>query len=146
MFIGAAPASTAGGIKVTTFALLAFVILSEIRGDRDVTLFGRRTAPTTERQAISIALLGIGVVAMGTLALLALGDWGLAPVAFEVTSAFGTVGLSTGITPEIPSVGRIILGILMFAGRVGPLTVGAALAARTRDVRIRYPEERPLIG
>ena len=146
MFIGAAPASTGGGIKVTTFALLAFVILSEIRGDRDVTLFGRRTAPTTERQAISIALLGIGVVAMGTLALLALGDWGLAPVAFEVTSAFGTVGLSTGITPEIPSVGRIILGILMFAGRVGPLTVGAALAARTRDVRIRYPEERPLIG
>ena len=95
-------------------------------------LFGRRTAPTTERQAISIALLGIGVVAVGTLALLALGDWGLAPVAFEVTSAFGTVGLSSGITPEIPSAGRIILGILMFAGRVGPLTVGAALAARTR--------------
>jgi Trk-type K+ transport system membrane component len=146
MFIGAAPASTGGGIKVTTFALLAYVILSEVRRDRDVTLFGRRSAPAAERQAVSIALIGIGVVAIATLILLSLGDWGLSRVLFEVTSAFGTGGLSTGITPELPSGGRILLGVLMFAGRVGPLTVGAALATRPRDTRVRYPEERPLIG
>jgi Trk-type K+ transport system membrane component len=131
---------------VTTFALLAFVILSEVRGDRDVNLFGRRTAPTVERQAVSIALISIGVVAVATLFMLSLGSWGLSRVVFEVTSAFGTAGMSTGITAEVPPSGRVALGLLMFAGRVGPLTVGAALAARRRDVRVRYPEERPLVG
>ena len=146
MFIGAAPASTGGGIKVTTFALLGFVIRSEIRGDRDVTLFGRRVAETAQRQALSIALIGIGVVAVSALVLLSMGDWGLSAVLFEVVSAFGTTGLSTGITGDIPNAGQALLVVLMFAGRVGPLTVGAALAVRARDNRFRYPEERPLIG
>ena len=146
MFIGAAPASTGGGIKVTTFALLGFVILSEIRGDRDVTLFGRRVGVPAQRQALSIALIGVGVVAVGTLVLLSMGDWGLSAVLFEVTSAFGTTGLSTGITGDIPGGGHVLLVLLMFAGRVGPLTVGAALALRMRDNRFRYPEERPLVG
>lgn len=146
MFIGAAPASTGGGIKVTTFALLGFVILSEVRGDRDVTLFERRTPATAERQAVSIALVAVGVVAVCTLTLMAMGDWGLTRVLFETTSAFGTVGLSTGITAEIPLPGQVLLGALMFAGRVGPLTVATALALRQRERRIRYAEERPLIG
>lgn len=146
MFIGAAPASTGGGIKVTTFALLAFVILSEVRGDRDVNLFGRRTSAPAQRQALSIALVGVGVVFSCTVALLAMGDWGAGRALFEVTSAFGTTGLSTGITPEIPGAGQLLLGVLMFAGRVGPLTLGTALALRARDHRFRYPEERPLIG
>ena len=146
MFIGAGPASTGGGIKVTTFALLAFVILTEVRGDPEVTIFRRRTPPTAERQAVSIALVGIGVVAVCTLALMAMGDWGLTPALFETTSAFGTVGLSTGITSEIPTPGQVLLGALMLAGRVGPLTVGAALALRRGDRRLRYAEERPLIG
>ncbi len=146
MFIGAAPASTGGGIKVTTFALLGFVLLSELRGDRDVTVLGRRVGAPAQRQALSIALIGIGVAVVATLFVLSLGDWGLSAVLFEVTSAFGTVGLSTGITTEIPGAGLALLVLLMFAGRVGPLTVGAALAARTRDNRFRYPEERPLIG
>jgi Trk-type K+ transport system membrane component len=93
MFIGAAPASTGGGIKVTTFALLAFVIVSEVRGDRDVNLFGRRTGAPAQRQALSIAHVGVGVVFVATLALLAMGDWGVGPALFEVTSAFGTTGL-----------------------------------------------------
>lgn len=146
MFIGAAPASTGGGIKVTTFALLAFVILSEVRGDRDVTVFGRRVGAPAQRQALSIALIGVAAVAVSTLLLLGMGHWGLSAVLFEVTSAFGTTGLSTGITAEVPGPGRVLLVLLMFAGRVGPLTVGAALAFRSRDNRFRYPEERPLIG
>jgi trk system potassium uptake protein len=146
MFIGAAPVDTGGGIKVTTFALLGFVILSEIRGDRDVTVFGRRVGAPAQRQALAIALIGVGVVAVSTLVLLSMGDWGASRVVFEVTSAFGTTGLSTGITAEIPTAGLNLLVLLMFAGRVGPLTVGAALAVRSRDNRFRYPEERPLIG
>lgn len=146
MFIGAAPASTGGGLKVTTFALLAFVIAGELRGDRDVNVFGRRVGMPAQRQALSVALIGVGVVAVSTLILLPMGDWGLSRVLFEVTSAFGTVGLSTGITGAVPPLGHLLLIMLMFAGRVGPLTVGAALALRSRDSRYRYPEERPLIG
>lgn len=146
MFVGAAPASTGGGLKVTTFALLAFVILSEVRGQQDVTVFGRRVGAGAQRQAVSLALIGVGVVAVGTLLLLSMGGWGLSAVLFEVTSAFGTTGLSTGITGDIPGPGRVLLILLMFAGRVGPLTVGAALALRQRDNRFRYPEERPLLG
>lgn len=146
MFIGAAPASTAGGIKVTTFAMLGFVILSELRGDRDVTLFARRIPTTAQRQALAIALLGVGVVFGATLAITELSGLGIGRILFEVTSAFGTVGLSTGITADVPTAGQVMLVMIMFAGRVGPLTVGTALAVRSRDRRFRFPEERPLIG
>jgi trk system potassium uptake protein len=146
MFIGAAPVSTGGGIRVTTFALLGFAILAELRGDRDITMFGRRVPVAAERQALAIALIGVGVVVVGTLAIMAMGDWGLGAVLVEVTGAFGTAGLSTGITQELPTAGRWVLCLLMFAGRVGPLTLGAALADRSRDHRFRLPEERPLLG
>ena len=146
MFIGAAPASTGGGIRVTTFALLGFIFVSEVRGDRDVSLFGRRVSTAAQRQAVSIAVIGVSVVFAATLALLATGDWSVGAAFFEVTSAFGTVGLTTGITAKLPGLGHALLIVLMFAGRVGPLTVGAALAVRSRDQRYRLPEERPLIG
>lgn len=146
MFIGAGPASTGGGIKVTTFAMLAFVILSEMRGDRDVVLFDRRIPTAAQRQGLSIALIGVGVVFVTTLLLVENAGMALGDALFEVTSAFGTVGLSTGVTPDVPGFSRLLLIVLMFAGRVGPLTVGTALAVRSRDQRFRYPEERPLIG
>lgn len=146
MFIGAAPASTGGGIKITTFAMLAFVILSEVRGDRDVVLFNRRIPTVAQRQGLSIALIGVGVVFVTTLLLVENTGIALGQALFEVTSAFGTVGLSTGITGDVPWFSQLLLIVLMFAGRVGPLTVGTALAVRSRDQRFRYPEERPLIG
>jgi trk system potassium uptake protein len=146
MFIGAGPASTGGGIKVTTFAMLAFVILSEMRGDRDVVLFNRRIPTVAQRQGLSIALIGVGVVFVTTLLLVENAGMELGDALFEVTSAFGTVGLSTGVTADVPGFSRLLLIVLMFAGRVGPLTVGTALAVRSRDQRFRYPEERPLIG
>jgi len=146
MFIGAAPASTGGGIKVTTFAVLGFVILAEIRGDPDVNLFQRRVPTAAQRQALAIALIGVGLIFGCTLILEITGDFGLARTMFEVTSAFATVGLSTGITAALSTVGKVLLVLIMFAGRVGPLTVATALALRARDQRYRFAEERPLLG
>jgi len=146
MFVGAAPASTGGGIKVTTFAVLGFVILAEIRGDRDVNLFQRRAPTAAQRQALAIALLGVGLIFGCTLLLEITADLGVARTMFEVTSAFATVGLSTGITAGLSTAGKVLLMLIMFAGRVGPLTVATALALRSRDQRYRFAEERPLLG
>jgi trk system potassium uptake protein len=146
MFIGAGSASTAGGIKVTTFALLAFVMLAEVRGEPTVHVLGRRLPATVQRQALTVALLGVGVVMTGTLALLVLTDHPLDAVLFEVTSAFGTVGLSTGITGQLPAAGQLILVALMLIGRLGPITVASALALRDRPRRYELPEERPVVG
>ena len=147
MFIGGGSASTAGGIKVTTFLLLAFVIWAEIRGEPDVVIRNRRIAETTQRQAMTVALLGVALVAAGTLLLIALThqvpfDRAL----FEVTSAFATVGLSTGITPTLPPSAQVVLVVLMFIGRVGTISVGTAIALNTRRRAYRYAEERPLVG
>jgi potassium uptake TrkH family protein len=146
MFIGGSPAGTAGGIKVTTFVLLGFVILAEARGERSVNLFGRRLPVNVQRQALSIALLGVAAVVAPTITLLLLTDFPLDQVLFEATSAFGTVGLSTGITADLPSSGQLILIVLMFVGRLGPITLAAALALRQRETLYRLPEERPIVG
>jgi len=146
MFIGAGPASTAGGIKVTTFAVLAFVLWSEVRGNPDVNSFGRRFPSSLIRQALTVALLSIGVVVGATLVLMSVEDFDLSPALFEVTSAFGTVGLSTGITPSLGISGQLLLVLVMLTGRVGPVTFVTALALRERARAYRYPEERPIIG
>jgi potassium uptake TrkH family protein len=146
MFIGGGSASTAGGIKVTTFALLAFVIWAEIRGNRDVNMFGRRISEEVQRQALTVALVGVGVLATSTLALMAVGDASLTAAAFEAVSALSTVGLSTGVTAEEGSLTRIILVILMFIGRLGPVVLATAIVLRSRSNMFRLPSERPLIG
>lgn len=146
MFIGGGSASTAGGIKVTTFAVLGAGILAEVRGEPASAIFGRRLAPHVLRQGLTVALLGIGLVIASTLVLLAVMERPLELVLFEAVSAFGTVGLSAGLTPELPSSGRLIITMLMFVGRVGPITLVSALALRERAQRYRLPEERPIIG
>lgn len=146
MFIGAGPASTSGGIKVTTFALLAFVLWSELRGDTDVNALGRRIPAAVIRQAIAIVLLAIGVIVGTAMALLLLADVTALDALFEATSAFGTVGLSTGITPGLPALGQLLVAGLMFAGRVGPLTLATALVIRERRQAYRLAEERPILG
>ena len=147
MFIGGGSASTAGGIRVTTFLLLAFVIWAELRGEPDVTIRNRRIADETQRQALTVALLGVALVASGTLGLIALTDHvPFDRALFEVTSAFATVGLSTGITPTLPPSAQIMLVVLMYIGRVGTIAVGTAIALNTRRRLYRYPEERPLVG
>jgi Trk-type K+ transport system membrane component len=146
MFIGGGSASTAGGIKVTTFAVLGAGILAEVRGEPAAGVFRRRLAPQVLRQALTVALLGIGVVIASTVALLTLVDAPFEVVLFEAVSAFGTVGLSAGLTPDLPATGQLILIALMFVGRVGPATLVSALALRERRSRYRLPEERPILG
>jgi trk system potassium uptake protein TrkH len=146
MFIGGGSAGTAGGIKVTTFGLLAFVIWAELRGENRVNVGHRSLPASTQRQALTIALLSVGLVAFSTYVLLALTPHSLDRVLFEAISAFGTVGLSTGITPDLTPAGHVLIIVLMFVGRLGPITLGTALALRERVRRYELPEERPIVG
>jgi trk system potassium uptake protein len=146
MMIGGGSASTAGGIKVTTFLVLGFVVWAEIRSEPDVTAFGRRISREVQREALTIALLAVGFVGMGTLVLLTVTDLSLDDALFETVSAFATVGLSTGITADLPVAGQVVLVVLMFLGRVGTITVATGLALRSRLRPYRYPEERPIVG
>ncbi len=146
MFIGGGSASTAGGIKVTTFFLLFFIIVAEARGSRDVELADRRIAERTQRQALTVGLLAAGLVLTSTLVMMLLEPLSLNLAMFEVTSAFGTVGLSAGVTPTLGAPAQLLLIFLMFIGRVGPVTLVSALALRERPHLYRLPEGRPLIG
>ncbi len=146
MLIGGGSASTAGGVKVTTFLILGAIARAEARGDQDVNLFGRRIPLEVQRQAITIVLLAGGLTGLGVMALLSLTEFTLEQVLFEVISALATVGLSTGITPALPPAAQVVIIALMFVGRVGPATVAAALALRSGQQPYRYPEERPIVG
>ena len=146
MMIGGGSASTAGGVKVTTFAVLVLAVIAEARGDRDIETFGRRIPTSTVRLAVAVSLLGLALVAISVVALLTMTDHSLDIILFETVSAFATVGLSTGITPNLPMAAKYVLIALMFAGRTGSMTVAAALALRERSRVIRMPEEQPIIG
>ncbi|MFG2063168.1 TrkH family potassium uptake protein [Micromonospora sp. NPDC048871] len=147
MFIGGGSASTAGGIKVTTFFLLAFIIWAEMRGEPDVTVGHRRVATASQRQALTVALLSVAIVAVGTLLLIAMTHQVPFDAAlFEITSAFSTTGLSVGVTSALSDAGLLLLTVLMYIGRVGPLTLGSAIALNTRRRLYRYPEEQPIVG
>ena len=146
MFIGAGNAGTGGGIKVTTFAVLLFVIITEVRGDASVNAFSRRIPREVQRQALSVALMSIAVVLTSTALLLLHTDFTLDQVLFEAISAFCTVGLSTGITGELGTAGHLLLTALMVVGRLGPITFASAIALRSRPRRYELPVERPMIG
>ncbi len=146
MFIGGGSASTAGGIKMTTFAVLAAVIWSELRGDPDVTVFDRRIPATAQRQAAAVALVGVATIIVPTIAIDLTSSFSLNDILAEVVSASATVGLSTGITPHLAPWHQLVLVVLMFAGRLGPISLGAALALRERARAVRYPEGQPIIG
>jgi trk system potassium uptake protein len=146
MFIGGGSASTAGGIKVTTFALLGWVMWAEARGDPDVVVFERQVPGAAQRQALTVALLAVGVVVASTMALMALSDLPRSDLFFETVSALGTVGLSTGATPFLSVLPQLLVITLMILGRVGPITLFAALVLRERRRLYRHPEERPIIG
>lgn len=146
MFVGGGSASTAGGIKVTTLAVMLLAIVAEGRGDRDVEAFGRRISRDTLQVAIAVGFVSATIVLVASLLLLAMTGLTLDRVLFEVISAFATAGLSTGITPDLPSPAKYVLVVLMFIGRTGTMTLAAALALRNRRRVIRYPEERPIIG
>jgi len=150
MFIGVAPVSTGGGIKVTTVALIFLIFLSQVRGQEEVTAFGRRIPRSLIAKSLSVLSLSALLLGGATLALMVSDRLDLMTALFEVTSAFGTVGLSLGPSPglasELGPFGKLLLMFVMFAGRVGPITVILALSERSRPHRYSYPEEDIAIG
>jgi trk system potassium uptake protein TrkH len=146
MFIGGASASTAGGIKLGTFVILIFIVYTEIRGDTAVNIGNRRLPRSMQRQALTIVSL-YAVVTIGALLILRVStEFSLDQILFEVVSAVGTVGLSTGITSQLPDHGKFLLSLLMLFGRLGPIIVATSLALRRTRRHFEYPKERPLIG
>jgi Trk-type K+ transport system membrane component len=146
MFIGGGSAGTGGGIKITTLLVLLLAIRAEARGDRDVEAFHRRIPTAAVRVAIAVFAGGLTIVLVATALLLWLTNTTLDLALFEVISAFATCGLEGGLSAKLNVPGRILIILLMFIGRAGSMTFGAALAFRDRQRVIRYPEERPLIG
>jgi len=155
MMIGGAPGSLAGGIKVTTFGVILIVVLSRLRGLSKPSMFGRSIDREDLERALSLLLLLGGLVAITTL-LLCITELGgrshvdsrgmFLELLFECVSAFGTVGLSTGITPELSVSGRLLIAFAMFTGRLGPLTLAFAVERRRHPPAYRFPEERIMIG
>ncbi|MCS6995833.1 MAG: TrkH family potassium uptake protein [Casimicrobiaceae bacterium] len=146
MFVGGGTGGTAGGVKVATVMVLLGIAYAEVLGRPDAELFGRRIGAAAQRQAITVLVLASACVSAGTLAILAVSDHAIDRVIFEVISAFGTVGLSTGITAELPPFAHVVLIALMIVGRVGTITLAAALMLAERRRSYRYPEEAPLVG
>jgi trk system potassium uptake protein TrkH len=146
MFIGGASGSTAGGIKVNTFAVLLLAIVSTVRGRPSAEAFGRRIRHELVYRALSVALLSLAFVFLVGLALNLRTEAPFHQALFESVSALGTTGASTGITPQLDPVARLILVAAMFVGRLGPLTLVLALAARARQVPYRPAVESMRIG
>ena len=154
MFIGASPGGTGGGVKTTTFSITVAALWATVRGNADTTMFKRRVAPETVGKAFFVCL--IGFLALNVVAGMVLVSEGrdLMPTLFEMTSAFGTVGLSIGESGQPASlvgvftpVGKVLVMLMMFAGRVGPMTLAVALAHRAAlTPKMRYPEGKVLIG
>ncbi|MEO6309624.1 MAG: potassium transporter TrkG [Leifsonia sp.] len=146
MFIGGGSASTAGGIKVTTLAVLFLAAFAEARGRESMEAFGRRIPRDILRLAVAVVLWGATTVAVSTILILQITKAPLDMVLFDVISAFATCGLSTGLTQELPPGGVYVLAATMFMGRVGTVTLAAALAANQSRQLFKRPEERPIVG
>ncbi|SFR74398.1 Trk-type K+ transport system, membrane component [Microbacterium azadirachtae] len=146
MFVGGGSASTAGGIKVTTLAVLALAVVSEAKGRPSVQAFGRRIPSDVQRVALSVVAWGSTIVAVSTIAISQITKFPVDEVLFDVVSAFGTVGLSTGVTGNLPDPATYILAATIFMGRVGTVTLAAAVAATNRTQLYSLPVERPIVG
>lgn len=146
MFVGGGSASTAGGIKVATFAVLVLAIVAEARGDKTVMAAGRTIPDGTLRLSISVTFLGATLVLGAIGLLMSATNAPLDRILFEVVSAFATCGLSVGLSAELEPFGKYVLCALMVAGRIGPIGLAAALAVRQRNVLYSLPEERPIVG
>ncbi|MET0725441.1 MAG: potassium transporter TrkG [Leifsonia sp.] len=146
MFIGGGSASTAGGIKVTTLAVLFLAAFAEARGRESMEAFGRRIPRDILRLSVSVVLWGATTVAVSSILLLHITKQSLDIVLFDVISAFATCGLSTGLTSDLPDAGVYVLAATMFMGRVGTVTLAAALASSQSRQLFKRPEERPIVG
>ncbi|MCP2636222.1 TrkH family potassium uptake protein [Microbacterium sp. HD4P20] len=146
MFVGGGSASTAGGIKVTTLAVLAIAVWSEAKGRQSVEIFGRRVPSDVQRVALSVVAWGATIVALSTIIIAQISQEPIADVLFDVISAFGTVGLSTGLTAELSDPAVYVMAVTIFMGRIGTVTLAAAVAATSRSQLYSLPVERPIVG
>ena len=146
MFIGASPGSTGGGVKTTTFVALALAMWTVIRGKDNIHVFKRRIEWHQIIRGFIIIVSAMFLILGMTMALLYITGFSLMEVMFEVTSAFGTVGLSLGITPHLPPAAKLLIALTMFMGRVGPLTLAFAIAQKKQGDLYKYPADKILIG
>jgi trk system potassium uptake protein TrkH len=146
MFIGASPSSTGGGVKTSTVAVLLATVWATIRGDSETVIMGRRIPADVIRRALTIVSLAMMLLLVVTSILTITEKHLTIRLLFEATSAFGTVGLTTGITPQLTKIARMLLIMVMFAGRVGPLTLAAAVAARLKPSPVIPAAGRVMVG
>jgi len=146
MFIGASPGSTGGGIKTTTFGIMVITMWNKIIGKKDIEIYNRRIDEEDVLKAMAITLLAMALIVLITIVLTITESKPFLDILFETVSAFGTVGLSTGVTPTLSKIGRILIIMTMFAGRVGPLTLAVAFAERQRKGIYHYPKEKIMVG
>ncbi|MPY18719.1 TrkH family potassium uptake protein [Paenibacillus glucanolyticus] len=146
MFIGASPGSTGGGIKTTTFTIMVGAVIAMMRGRDDIVMFRYRLAQERVLKALTIALLALLLVLAVSMILSTTEEGEFLEILFETTSAFGTVGLSMGLTPDLTVFGKILISITMFAGRLGPLTLAYALGPKKGKELYRHPEGKMIIG
>ncbi len=146
MFIGGSPGGTAGGVKTSTLGIVLASVFATFSGRDRVELYHRRVPDLVVREALVVVAMGILVVSFGVFVLLTVEDLALSDAFFEVVSAFGTVGLSTGVTPGLSAAGKIVLMLIMLTGRIGPLTLALAIGQRGERHLYDYPEERVVIG
>ena len=147
MFVGGGSASTAGGIKVTTLAILFLAAFAEARGNQDIVAYERRIPSDTVRLAVSVVLWGASIVAISTITILRITDAPLEKVLFDVISAFATCGLSAGLTSnDLPDSAKYVLAATMLLGRVGTVTLATALSGTHRQTVYRRAKERPIVG
>jgi trk system potassium uptake protein TrkH len=146
MFVGASPGSTGGGIKTTTLGIMFLDARKKLLGERDANLFGRSISPDTAEKAFTIFFLFVLTAVVDVLILTTVERADFLRLLFEIVSALGNTGLSTGITPDLGTTAKLVLGVTMFVGRVGPLTIGLALVRRAHPMHFRYPMEDAHVG
>lgn len=147
MFIGGSPGSTAGGLKTATFGILLITVISVIRGREDSEAFGRRFPKELVYKAFSLFFIAMSIVLIVTLVLsVTENNERFLDLLYEATSAFGTVGITTGVTQELSTIGKFIIMISMYFGRVGPLTIAFAITKKRKKKNYKYPEGKILIG
>ncbi|WP_422486987.1 TrkH family potassium uptake protein [Gudongella sp. DL1XJH-153] len=146
MFIGGAPGSTAGGVKTATIGVVLMATISIIRGDKDIEMYEKRLKQETIFKSLAIVTVGMGMIVLISFLLTITESGTFMDLLFEATSAFGTVGLSRGVTPELSKLGKIIIIGTMYAGRVGPLTMAYAIGYNKKHKRYRYSEGHISVG
>ncbi|MDD3235773.1 MAG: potassium transporter TrkG, partial [Candidatus Cloacimonetes bacterium] len=146
MFIGASPGSTGGGVKTTTITVLMLSVTSMLRGRRDLSIFNRKIAVSNAREATTLLTISASVIFVIVFLLMLVEPFSFEKIIFEAISAFGTVGLSMGITSDLSYTGKALITLLMYIGRIGPLTMIYALSMRKRQPNISFAEENIAIG